>query len=81
MRRVSRTPETRGGFRSYRGRTGGSCHQTRVIHDVTMAAPCFARAALILPDDFAAGDVLILVRHLLRSCLELLLLLVTKDPQ
>jgi len=77
---VSKNPETLDGLQAYLKQVGVPSHGTRAVRDLDMAAPEFATAAVIFPDDFEDHEALALLRELRRLRPRLLALIVTREP-
>jgi hypothetical protein len=78
---VSANPETLDGLQSYLGEAGVPSHCTGAVRDPATAAPPFAIAAVIFPDDFEQEAVRALMQQLRRTRPDLLSLIVTREPQ
>lgn len=77
---VSKSSETLEALEAYLKQVGVPSHGTRAVHDLSMAAPAFATAAVIFPDDFEAGEAFALVRELRRQRPHMLVVIVTREP-
>ena len=78
---LSNNRETLDALRTYFEQAGVRAHCALSVNDLAGVAHSAATAAVIFPDDFAAGEILTLLRELRRSRPRLLALLVTREPQ